>query len=382
MKRTICVITGTRADYGILYPVMRAIQSSSRLSLSCIVTGMHLMPAFGYTVKEIRKDGFPVDYCIDVTTAGDTARAMASSAGKLLSRLSDVLAQHRPDILLLLGDRSEMLVSAVAANCLQIPVAHIHGGERSGHIDEVFRHAITKLAHIHFPATRTSALRIRRLGEDPRRIFTAGAPALDRILSDDYMSAEEIVSVYGIEPGTQYLMVVQHPTAVDAGSAAEHVRTTMDAVTASALPAVVIYPNADPGGRSIIGALRAYRSRPGVQIHKSLPHRDYLGLMRHAAALVGNSSSGIIEAPSFHVPVINIGGRQAGRERGANVIDVPYDKQQILAGIRRALNDVALRKRIRSARNPYGMGTAGRKIAQVLETIPLNSGLLDKQITY
>lgn len=380
--RKIAVITGTRAEYGIFKSVLGEIERNTGLQLSLIVIGMHLSPEFGHTVDEIKKDGFKIAARVAVLHREDTKASMAKSIGESLSRTSDSLEKIKPDILLILGDRSEMLVGAVAATYMSIPIAHIHGGEISGNVDEPVRHAITKLAHIHFAATEDSAERIRRMGEEPWRIHVVGAPGLDLILSGKAPQLKEIASKYGLDLSKPLLLVVQHPVVAEADEAASQIRQTLEAIKELKHQTILIYPNADAGGRRMIEAIRGYEKCMFLKTFRSIPHEDYLGLLRLASVMVGNSSSGIIEAPSFGLPVVNIGTRQTGRQRAGNVIDVGYHTEEILEAINRALHDQCFREKVDQCKNPYGDGKAGERIVRILSEVKLNKKLLEKRMTY
>ena len=382
MSRKVCVITGTRADYGILYPVMKAITNSPNLDLYIIATGMHLMKEFGYTVKEIERDGFRIFEKLDIFYKNDTGKAMANSTGKAIMKFSGSLAILKPDIMVVLGDRGEMLAAAIAANYLSIPVAHIHGGEISGHVDGVFRHAITKLSHLHFAATKKSYERILRLGEEPWRVFLVGAPSLDTILKSKITDSGGLKK-YGIDCGKPYILVVQHPVLEEKDKAEMQIKITLEAVKEFKLSTIIIYPNADAGGRRMIKIIQRYcHNHDFMKCFASIPHEDYLGLLKISAVLIGNSSSGIIEAPVFKIPVINIGSRQEGRERSGNIIDVGYDKEMISRAVKKTLSDEKFRLQIKNCENAYGDGHAGRRIAKILSEADIGKKLLHKQMTY
>jgi len=381
-KRKIAVITGTRAEYGILSPVMRAIDAAPQLELQIIATGMHLMPEFGYTFREIENAGYSRIYKVDIACSEDTGAAMAKSFGATVSSFTDLFLKIKPDLILVLGDRGEMLAAAIAANYLNLPVAHIHGGEISGHIDGLFRHAITKLAHLHFSATSGAQKRIIGLGEEKWRIKLVGAPVLDRILKEKLTDRVELGNKYGLKPNEKYIILVQHPVSTEAEAASDQISNTLDAIKKTGLQAIVFYPNADAGGRRMIKVVESYRWQSWLKILKSIPQIDYLGLLKHAAILIGNSSSGIIEAPAFKLPVINIGTRQEGRERSANVIDVPNKRKAISKAIKKTLYDKRFLAIVKRCKNPYGNGHASEKIANALCSIRLNQRLLQKQMTY
>jgi UDP-hydrolysing UDP-N-acetyl-D-glucosamine 2-epimerase len=304
---------------------------------------------------------------------------MAAAIGRAVTGISGHLEALRPDIVLLQGDRGESLAAAIAASCQNIVVAHCSGGDLSGSIDDSFRHAITKLAHYHLATNAGSARRILAMGEAPDRVFVVGEPALDTILSAKLPSAEQLAGRLGILPDATTILVVQHPVSTEADRAAGQMRVTLEAVARLDHQVVVIYPNADAGGREMIAAIEA--ADLGANAHKfvSLPHEDYLGLMRMASVMVGNSSSGLIEAPSFGLPVVNIGTRQRNRLRPANVIDVAHDAGAIAAAIRRALTDDAWRGAARRATNPYGDGKAAERIARILRQVPIGAGAVVKR---
>lgn len=375
------VMTGTRAEYGILKSVLKEIEADAGLQLSLIVIGMHLSPEFGYTVKEIERDGFKIGAKIAVLHSEDTKVSMAKSIGESLSRTAEALEKTNPDILVVLGDRSEMLAGAIAATYMGIPIAHIHGGDVSGNVDEPVRHAITKLAHIHFPATKKSARRIIKMGEESWRVHVVGAPGLDGILSEKVPSRREVARKYDLNLSKPVLLVLQHSVVAEADHAAKQMRETLEAVKSLGLQTILIYPNADAGGRRMIEVIKEYKY-PFVKVFKSVPRGDYLSLMKLASVMVGNSSSGIIEAASFCLPVVNVGTRQEGRQRAGNVIDASYDRQEIISAVKKALNDTSFKEKVKRCRNPYGDGRAGKRIAEILAQVPLDSKLLEKRMTY
>jgi len=381
MKK-IAVITGTRAEYGMFKSVLRQMEANPGLKLSLIVIGMHLSAEFGYTVKEIEEDGFKIDAKIDVLHGKDTGAAMAKSIGRCMARTASALEKIKPDILLILGDRSEMLVGAVSATYMAIPIAHIHGGDISGNVDEQVRHAITKLAHIHFAATKESADRIIKMGEEPWRVHVVGAPGLDLILSKELVEPRELARKYGLDLSKPILLVVQHSVITEPDDAPKQTRETLEAIVDLGYQTVLVYPNADAGGRRMIEVIREYEKYPFIKTFKNILHKEYLGFMKLASVMVGNSSSGIIEAPSFGLPVVNIGSRQKGRQRAENVIDVNYDKEQIKRAIQKALYDETFKEKVKNVKNFYGDGKAGMRIASVLSNIKIDKRLLEKRMTY
>jgi len=380
--RKIAAITGTRAEYGIFKSVLREIEANPKLNLSLIVIGMHLSAEFGYTVKEIEEDGFKIDAKIDELHSEDTGVAMSKSIGICMVRIAGALEKIKPDVLLILADRSEMLVGAVSATYMGIPIAHIHGGDISGNVDEPVRHAITKLAHMHFAATKESADRIIKMGEEPWRVHVVGAPGLDLILNEKMPEPREIARKYGLDLSKPILLVVQHSVITEADYAPNQLRETLEAIVELGYQTILVYPNADAGGRRMIEVIREYEKYPFIKTFRSVLHEEYLSLMKLASVMVGNSSSGIIEAPSFRLPVVNIGTRQKGRQRAENVIDVNYDKEEIRMAIQKALYDEEFKEKVKRCKSFYGDGKAGLRIANILSEIRIDERLLEKRMTY
>lgn len=381
MSRKILYITGSRADYGLMKNVLKKIRDDPALELDIVVTGMHLMDEFGMTVHNVERDGFRL-HKIYTTFVGDDKRSMSGFVGELTSKLTEAVETIRPDIILLLGDRGEMLAGAITGAYMGILVAHIHGGELSSTIDDSVRHAITKLAHIHLPATQSSANRIIRMGEEPWRVYPVGAPGLDQIVNETPSNAVELSSRYGFDAGKPLLLVVQHPVSIEEGQSADQMRETLEAVRDIGHQAIVIYPNADAGGRRMITVIEDYSKLPSIKTFKDIPHKDYLGLMKIASVLIGNSSSGIIEAASFGLPVVNIGTRQSGRERGINVLDTGYLKAEILSGIKKSLYDERFIAECHRAVNPYGDGKTANRILDILKKINVDDRLIQKKNAY
>lgn len=381
--RRIAVVTGTRADYGIMYYLLKAIQADSELELSLIVCGMHLSPEFGMTIKEIENDGFPIAARVDMLLSADTGGAMAKSIGIGTIGIAQALEQLKPDILIVLGDRGEMLAAAIAAVHLNIPIAHIHGGEVTGTVDEMVRHAITKLSHIHLTATEDSARRIEKMGEEPDRIFVVGAPGLDYIKHASVISRDELAKKYPLLTRSPVLLVTYHPVTTELHYVKQQIEQLMEGLVYLKYPAIITYPNSDSGGRQIVKIIESYIQRyEFMMAYRNIPQLDYINLLRYVNVMVGNSSSGIIEAPSFKLPVVNIGTRQQGRLRACNVIDVEYGKDDIIKGIDRALHDEYFKKHLKECTNPYGDGNASQRIVDILKDIELSDSFIQKKLTY
>lgn len=379
--RKILYISGTRADYGLMRQALFCIRRHPRLELEIAVTGMHLMPEFGRTIKEIKKDRFKI-HEIRATYKADNKESMSDFIGEMVLMLTKKIKYIKPNILLLLGDRAEMLAAAIVGTYLSIPIAHIHGGDVTSTVDEIVRHAITKLSHLHFAATAKSAERVVRMGEDRWRVHITGAPGLDEILNVRLFSKNEIAKKYHLNLSQPILMVVQHAVTAEIKDASAQMTETMETLKELKYQSIVIYPNADSGGRKMIGAIERYRKYPFIQIYKNMPRKDYLGLLKLSSAIVGNSSSGIIEAPLFNLPVINIGTRQDGRQRRGNIIDVGHNKKQIKEAIRKIIYHKKFKVRIRKSSELYGDGKASERIAGVLAKIKINNRLLQKRIAY
>lgn len=382
-KVKIAVITGSRSEYGILSPIMKKIKSRPQLQLLTIVVGMHLSSEFGRTVREIEKDSFKIDAKINSIDSGDTNVDMVRHIGKGIIKTADVFKNLKPDIVILLGDRVDILAAAIAAAYMNIAIAHIHGGDVSGGgLDEPARHAITKFAHIHFAATKKSAQRLIKMGEEPWRVFVVGAPGLDSILNERLLSKENISKKYNLDLSKPILLVVQHPLTTQPDNAAQQMGETLKAIVELKYQTILIYPNADAGGRRMIQIIKKYQKHSFIKTFKSIPHKDYLSLMKISNVMIGNSSSGIIESSSFKLPVVNIGTRQKGRERSTNVIDVNYNKGQILRAIKKALYDKRFKKQVKNCKNSYGDGHASDRIIKVLSEIRIDKKLLQKRMPY
>lgn len=375
--RRIVYVSGTRADFGLLASTLLRADADPRLDVSICVTGMHLLPEFGLTVREVEATGLPIMARIPVDFAGADGTGMARALGQALIGMTDAFAAQRPDLVLLLGDRGEMLAGALAALHLNIPIAHLHGGERSGTVDEPVRHAISKLSHYHFTSTPGARERLVRMGEHPDHVFVTGAPGLDGLAEQVSRDRLALCDKYQFDPARPVALVVFHPVVQEACSAGTQMENLMAAVRAKDFQAMCLMPNADAGNASMRVVLEAWRGDPDVRLVTHLPRAEFASWMAAADMQIGNSSSGIIEAASFGLPVINVGSRQNEREQSGNVVDCDITQSAILAAI-----DAAQALHSRHFVNIYGDGNAGERIVELLAKLPLDPSVLGKKNAY
>lgn len=375
--RKICYVSGTRADFGLMQATLSAIHAHPSLELSIVVTGMHLSAHYGNTVDDIVRAGLPVTQRVSVDMDPPTGATMARNVGRMLTAFVGAFEQIQPDLVLLLGDRGEMLAGALAAIHLNIPVAHIHGGERSGTVDEPVRHAISKLSHFHFAATADAAARLVRMGEREDHVRVTGAPGLDGLSELAHIDRATLCRDAGLRADAPVALMVFHPVLQEAATAGRDAEIILDALSEAGVQVMALMPNADAGSNEVRAVLAARAGRPGVALATHLPRDGFISWMAQAELMVGNSSAGIIEAASFGTPVINIGTRQAMRERNANVADVPAKRQALLGAVRQALAGGRL-----PPANLYGDGHAARRIVDLLDQLPLDSHVLMKANAY
>ncbi len=393
-KRVVAVFTGNRAEYGLQLPILRAIDEHPDLEYRLIVSGAHLDANFGRTLAEIEADGFKVHSEVKIDLDADTLHATAKAIGTGVVSMSEALEKIRPDMLVVYADRFEGFAAIIAGTQMNVPTAHIEGGDvtEGGALDDSVRHAMSKLAHLHFTTNRQATNRVLALGEEPWRVHTAGFPAIDLIMRGEFATPDEIVERLKLDLTRPIVLFTQHSVTTEFDQADAQLAPSLEALSHLAergVQVIATYPNNDAGGRRIIAALEAWAKSAGrnVQLHRSLGRYFYhgvLGLARDPQCHVvcaGNSSSGIKETPAFGCPAVNIGSRQDGRLRADNVIDAPYDCARIEAAIGRALNDREFRAVCANAENPYGIGDAGKKIADVLAAVSLDQKLLRKGMT-
>jgi UDP-hydrolysing UDP-N-acetyl-D-glucosamine 2-epimerase len=379
MKRTIAAVTTSRADYNHLYWPLHDLAAHPEIDLKLIALGPHLSPEFGSSIGQIEKDGFAIEARIECLLSSDTDIGMVKTIGVAVLGLADCLGRMRPDLLLLIADRYEMLAPACVALALRIPVAHIEGGEISeGAIDDAVRNALTKLSHLHFTSTEGARARVIAMGEEDWRVHRAGAPSLDHLRRSELLSREELDAQLTIRLSPPTIVIGYHPTTIarDTTREAAALFAALEHIPGQLL---FCYPNADAGSRSLIERTRSYlRERGDGRIFVNLAPITYWSLLRHADLLLGNSSSGIMEAASFELPAVNIGMRQRGREHGHNVLDAAATVESILDCVQRA-SSPQFRRSLRGMENPYGDGRAAERIVSILASVQLGEELLIKR---
>lgn len=381
-KRKILFVTERRADYSRLKPIMRAVRESKKLELQLLVTGAHLLKGFGSTINTIREDGFKINAVLKTFLENDedSGASMVKAMGKALVGMPDIFKKLKPDIIFSGFDIGANFAAAITGMHMNIHVSHIQGGEVSGTIDEVIRHGMTKFAHIHFPATAESAKRIIKLGESSNRVFNVGSPSIDTIKTMKYLPKKKIFSNYGLDINKKLIILIQHPVTTEVGQAISQINHSIKAIQdinqKHDTQAIAIYSNNDAGGKRIINQLK----QSEIKVLPHILYEDFLNLLKYAGVLVGNSSSGIHEAPSFGLPVVNIGSRQQLRERAKNVIDVGHNSKDIGTATEKALFDEKFIKSVRLTKNPYDNGLTAQKVVKILENIKLPP--IQKIITY
>lgn len=385
MKKRIAIITGTRAEYGIFKPLLKAINESKNLELKIIVSGMHLLEEHGMTIDEIKKDGFHIDTIVRMygkEKGNNTYHSKALGIG--IINISKALFKIKPSVVVVFGDRLEALAGALAAATLRIPIAHIHGGDKddTGHIDEGIRNSISQFAHIHFTATKKHTQRLTRMGEESWRIFRTGALGLDSILNTQSIPKKVLFRNLGIDDNKKTILCIFHPNNLEVKFAGKQMHEIMKAISQLRIQTVVVYPNNDAGSQDIISEIKKYNHLSFVKSFPSLEHDIYINLLKQVDVMIGNSSSGIIETPSLGVPVVNIGIRNSTREHGRNVIFVQPKRKEIANAIKKALYDKKFLTLARRKQDIWGNGTASKKIIMTLNQIKIDRKLLFKLKTY
>lgn len=380
MKK-ILFITGSRGEWGYIRPILRLIEDRDDVESVLVVTNMHLLPAYGNSYTEIENDGFKIDYKIHMSLDGYNHYTHAKSLGICLSSLPDIIDNEKPDWVLLAGDRGEQLMGAIAASYTYTPVAHIQAGELSGNIDGMSRHAIGKLVHLHFASNEDAANRLIKLGEESFRVHNVGAPQVDELVNSEYTELLELEEKLSINLHDGYLLCVIHPVTEESDKASVQAKVFIESLNKIDTPKVLILPNNDAGSISIKKAINDYKNGE-FYIYSNLKREDYLGLLKNCECIVGNSSSGLLEAPTFNIPAVNIGRRQNLRYRGINVIDVEFDEDEIISAINKATSDEFKQYLENECINPYGDGHSAERVLKLLLEIKKDNKLLVKNLTY
>jgi len=377
MKHKILVITGTRAEYGLLKSTINEIMASNSLSLCLLVTGMHTLKKYGHTIDAIKNDGILISHKVLISEKDDMLNALS----KEITGIKKVCLEAKPSAILVLGDRDEPFAAAIVGGHLKIPVFHIHGGDISGYsVDEYIRHSITKFSHLHFTASQKSYERVLSLGEEKWRVFKVGAPGLDSLREIDYSSKKNLADKFGFDIKKKWILAVQHPTPLDNINIHEQISPTLKTLAEIPAEKIIIFPNNDTGSDIFINEINKYKNKKDFHLYQNFNRKTYLSLLKYCDVLVGNSSSGIIESGFYHLPVVNIGNRQLGRECGKNVISAQYSSKQIKIATKKALTD-KFKKNCQNLNNTYGSGEAGKKIVKIIEKNINKPELLYKKFT-
>lgn len=383
-KRQVLAITAIRSEYFLQRSILRAIMDHPELELSLIVTGAHLSSLHGYTVKDVEADGFPIVARVENLSDWDRDSARLKGVGIQLQSLAPVVDARRPDWLLLPGDREESITLALCGAYLGLAMAHYSAGDRVvGNVDDMVRHAVSRLSHLLLTTNEDARQRLIKAGEEDWRVHNVGHSGLDRMRLAPAMSMEQLASELSVSSIAQkYVVVVQHPLSSEWQNAGDEMRETMEALRELGLQTFVSYPNSDPGADQIIGVIEEYRSDPRVSIFRNIPDAPFINLLRNATVLVGNSSMGLLEAPYLKLPVINVGRRQTNRHHAENVFFVPAERGQIVKQLHDIMENPATQEIIRNCANPFGDGHTGERVADLLASIPIDAKLLNKDLSY
>lgn len=377
----VAVLTGKRGGFGAMKPMLRLLRDSDVTELQLIVTDQHLNKAFGATLSEVEQE-FNVAAAVDMGEQDGTAAGRAMALGRCMSGMSETLAKLNPDVLVLYGDRGEVMSAAVAAVHQRLPIAHLQGGDISGNVDETIRHAVTKLSHLHFASCEDSAQRIRAMGEETWRVHMVGDNHVDLIVAGEYTSADILSDTYNIPVEQAPIIFLLHPETVRDRNHYEDAKTVLESVAKLNRRTFAVYPCSDHGYHGIITALSEYENHPHISIHKNIIAQDFWGLMHMADVMIGNSSAGLVECPYFDLPAVNIGERQLGRFRGKNVIDAQYDSTSLDEALNKALHDTKFRDEMAGIR-PFGEGQAGQLIFEtLLKTDFSDPKIFEKRMTF
>jgi GDP/UDP-N,N'-diacetylbacillosamine 2-epimerase (hydrolysing) len=384
MKRNVLAITAIRSEYFLQRPIFQAIMEHPDLELSLVVAGAHLSSIHDYSVKDVEADGFPIVARINNLLHSDHDADRLRGAAVQLQHLAELVDRIRPDWLLAPADREEAMTMALSGAYLGIPIAHYGAGDRVvGNVDDMVRHAVSRLSHLLLTTHEHARQRLIRAGEQEWRVHNVGHSGIDRLRATPHLEPEELASQLGV-PDVQppYIVVIQHPLSSEIEESGLHMRTTLESAVDSGMKVFISYPNSDPGSRQIIDVIEEYRTHPVVRVFQNIPDIPFVNLLRGATVLIGNSSLGLLEAPYLKLPVINVGRRQTTRHHAANVFFAPHDKEKILKLIRAIAEDKETQERIKGCENPFGDGQSGERVAQLLASTPIDEELLNKDLSY
>ena len=381
--KNIAVVTGTRAEYGLLKHIMHAIEMEDDLNLQLIVTGTHLSGKYGMTINEIDADGFHIDAICPILLEGASRDKNAKEMSIALNEFSSSYMRLKPDIVMVLGDRYEIFAAAAAAMVMSIPIAHISGGEiTEGAMDEQIRHSITKMAHIHFAGAEVYAENIRNMGEESWRVFNVGDSGIENIKLTQLMSKEELEKDLGIIVDENTILATYHPVTLESEDVERQINNVLKALEQVNKPVIFTYPNADHGGEKIIAALEAFKTKHQfMHVVKNLGSLRYLSVMKHCGLVLGNSSSALIEAPYLKKPVVNIGNRQKGRLMAENILQANYSVESIVNSINEGMSQ-GFREKVRQTKSLYGEGDTSKEIVRILKEIPIDEKLIKKKLVW
>lgn len=382
-KITVLNVTGSRSDYSLMRELFRQLNEDPQIDHHLLVTGMLLIDNHSDVLSQIRADAFGQLHFAPTFLPGNSdGLAMQYALAEGIKKSADLIQELRPDIVMLQGDRGEMLAAAIAAAHANCKIVHLSGGDFSGSIDDSIRNAISKFAHLHLTTCSRSSEQLVALGESPSRIVEVGEPGLDVVRATPLMSREEIEEFFALSPGEKYILACQHPVTTEVNFASSQIEQTLAALRASGLKTIFTYPNNDHGSSAIIDALNQARTETWIRVVQNLGSTKFLSALKYASVLVGNSSSGIWEAPTLRVPVVNIGTRQYRRERAGNVVDTGYDSREIQSAITYCLENADFREKLTHLKNPYGEGNSSQKVISAIKSIPQDSKFISKWLDH
>ncbi len=379
MKKKILILSGTRAEYGYIKRILKLMERSTKLEYCLLVSGTHLDKEFGASIKEIKQDKIEKFIQVRINAIPKDPSEWSKNIGKSIVKISNTIKKIDPDLILIPGDPWIIFATAIASTYMRIPIAHIQGGELSGNVDGIVRHAIAKLAHIHFVSNKNAKKVVKQLGEEEFRIFNVGGSMMDEVIYGEKIDKHILLKELNFDIKKPIIIVLQHPVSLEYKLAKQQIEKTLSAVKKTNLQTIVIYPNSEPGSKNMINCIKKYKKEKNFRIFQNIPRKKFLSLLKIVDIIIGNSSSGIIEAPALRLPVINIGTRQKERLRAKNVIDVNYNEKEIFKTIKKILSDKKLKDTMKQCSSPYGNGKSSEKIVKILEELKIDDKLLNKK---